>query len=161
RMGSLDNQFDRDLSIRIELKYSKSFVGPIDLSGGNIPSKAPGMADLLRFLKVRFAALQFAGLLNNVRFGAFSVFDVECSYIPAIDFSLGIEQRVVADQEPPIFPVLPEHTLLVFEWYGTRERVSALLAQPFHVLRVKEASAIVLFPHILQSQAGVTQNRLI
>src|SRR5215470_20434203 len=73
----------------------------------------------------------------------FSVIDVERGHIPAIDFSLRIKQRVVADQEPPIFPVLPENTLLIFKRYGARERVSALLAQPFDILRVKKTSAIV------------------
>src|SRR5262249_54557643 len=50
---------------------------------------------------------------------------------------------------------------LILKRYGACERLSALFAQPFHILRVEKTSAIVLFPHIFQGQAGVTQDRLI
>ena len=32
RMGSLHNQLDRNLGFRVKLKYSKGFIGPVDLS---------------------------------------------------------------------------------------------------------------------------------
>jgi hypothetical protein len=90
------------------------------------------------------------GLLD-LRLGPFSVLDVERGHIPSIDFSLLIQQRIVADQETAISAGLTEHTLLIFERYSACERLPALLAQPFHILRVEKASAIVLFPHIFQS----------
>src|SRR5262249_18624628 len=58
----------------------------------------------------------------------FSILDVERGHIPAIDVSLRIEQRVVADQEPAIFAILTQHTLLIFERYWAEQRLRALLA---------------------------------
>jgi hypothetical protein len=51
--------------------------------------------------------------------------------------------------------------LLIFERYGACERLPALLAQPLHILRVENPSAIVLSPHIFKSEAEVVQHRLI
>src|SRR5215471_423803 len=90
-----------------------------------------------------------------------SAVNVGRSHIPALDFSLRIEQRVVADQEPPIFPIFPEHSLLIFERDGACESLSALFAQSFHILRVEDTSAIVLFPRIFQSKPREIQDRLI
>jgi hypothetical protein len=86
----------------------------------------------------------------------FSILDVERGHIPSINSSLLIEQRIVADQEPAIFAVLTQDTLLIFERDRAEERLRALLAKPLYILRVGDASAIVLSPHIFQSEAGVT-----
>src|SRR5262244_3931474 len=86
----------------------------------------------------------------------FSILDVERGHIPSIDSSLLIEQRIVADQEPAIFAVLTQHTLLIFERYRAEKRLRALLAQPLYIVRVENTRAVVFFPHIFQSETGVT-----
>src|SRR5262249_59528 len=83
-------------------------------------------------------------------FSTLAIVDVGRGHIPSIDASLLIEQRIVSDQEPAVFAVLTQHTLLIFERYGACERLPALLAQPFDILRVKKTSAIVLFLGIIQ-----------
>src|SRR4030095_5587768 len=94
--------------------------------------------------------------------GPLSVVDVERGHIPTIDPSLIIEQWIVTDQEPAIFAVLTQHTLLGLKRHGAFERLSALLAQPIDILRVEEPRAIILSLHLLQSDAAVVlQHRFI
>src|SRR5262245_17508431 len=57
-----------------------------------------------------------------------SILDIERRHVPSIDFPLRVEQGIVADQEPSIFPILTQHTLLIFERYWACQSLLALLA---------------------------------
>src|SRR5882724_10941412 len=76
--------------------------------------------------------------LTKCFFGALSVLDVERRHIPSIDPSLIIEQRIVANKEPPILSVLTQRAILTFEPLGALEGLLELLAQPFHIVRVEK-----------------------
>src|SRR6202008_5048178 len=91
----------------------------------------------------------------------FSILDVEPGAIPSIDSSPLIEQRLEAEQEPAISAVLTQHTLLIFERFGAGDRLPALLAQPLHILRGVNTSAIGSLPLFEQSEAVVILHRLI
>src|SRR5882672_9635422 len=69
-------------------------------------------------------------------FHLFALSDVKRGHIPPIDSSLLIEQRIVADQEPPISAVLTQRALLVFELKRAFEGLIAHFAQPFRIFRV-------------------------
>src|SRR5262249_38023681 len=105
--------------------------------------------------------LDFIKRISESLLCEFSILDVESRHIPSIDFSLSIEQRVVADQEPAIFAVLAERALLIFEWHGSKQRVASLLTQPLYILRVEKTSTIVLSLHIFRRDAVVIQHSLI
>src|ERR1700682_1762823 len=58
RMSPLDNKFHGRFRRSVTLEDSEGFVRPDDLSAGDIPSKAPGTAQSLRFGQIHFAMQQ-------------------------------------------------------------------------------------------------------
>ena len=151
---TVPNPLHRDLGRGIELEDAEELLGPVVLVRHQIRDEAARFAQPLGFGETK------VGLLD-LRLRPFAILDVERGHIPSIDSSLIIEQRIVADQEPAIFAVLTQRALLIFERSGAFEGLPALLAQPFHIVRVVKPSAKVLFLHILQSDTVVIQHRLI
>ena len=58
RMRPLENDFQGWFCRWVTSEDSERFVGPEDLPGGDIPSKAPGTAQSLRFSQIHFAMQQ-------------------------------------------------------------------------------------------------------
>src|SRR5712672_1336667 len=78
-----------------------------------------------------------------------AILDIRSSCVPANNVPLVVAKRIVADKKPAIFTVLSKSSLLKFKRLTARERVNALLAQPFHILRVEDPSAMVFSLHVL------------
>src|SRR6266403_74971 len=57
-VGALDDKFQGRLGRSVAFEDSKRFIRPGDLSAGNIPSKAAGTAQSLRFGQIHFAMQQ-------------------------------------------------------------------------------------------------------
>ena len=74
RVNNLAKSVDRDRGAGLEPANPVELIGPEVLVGGNVPPKAPGMAEALRFRQVRFAASdlskQPAVLERNRRLGS-------------------------------------------------------------------------------------------
>ena len=107
-VDDIPNHLNRDFGRGIELKDAEGLLGPVVIVGQQVRDEAARLAQSLGFGQTK------VGLLD-LRLRPFSVLDVERGYIPPIDSSLLIEQRIVADQEPSIFAVLAQCTLLIFE----------------------------------------------
>src|SRR5262249_51138642 len=86
------------------------------------------------------------------------VLDVESSHIPSIDLSLLIEERIVASQKPTVLAVPVADPLLKLERHGSRKRLLAL-ANHLQILGVNNAMPIVLLYNVIESEAGVIQDR--
>src|SRR5215468_2300845 len=130
--------------------------GRVEVTNDSLRASAQNLPQVDRLGKSSAYISSNTRLADQRVLRSFSILDVERGHIPAVDVSLRIEQRVVADQEPTIFAVLPEHTLLIFERHRAQQRLRALFAQPLHIVRVKDAVAIVVLPHIFEGEAGVT-----
>src|ERR1700752_44229 len=99
-MDSLKHQLEGGLGRAVISEYPETFLGPDQLSGGNIPAETARAAQSLGFRQIPLAPTQ--RLL-----GALTVLDVRCCPIPPNDPSGFIPQRYSAQQEPAMFAIGP------------------------------------------------------
>src|SRR6202040_1746893 len=90
-----------------------------------------------------------------------AILNIRPSGIPANNVPVVVAKGIVADKKPAIATVFSKLSLLNFKRLTTRERLLALLAQPFHILRVEDPCAKVFFLHVLQSETEVIEHCLI
>src|SRR5258708_696663 len=93
--------------------------------------------------------------------GSLAILNIRPSGIPANNVAVVVAKGIVADKKPAIVTVFSKRSLLQFKRLTARERLLALLAQPFHILGVEDPCALVLSLHVLQSEAGVIEHCLI
>src|ERR1700731_2227688 len=93
--------------------------------------------------------------------GLLAILDIGPSRVPANNVPLVVAKRIVADKKPAIVTVFSKRSLLKFKRLTARERLMALLAQPFHVLRVEDPCALVFSLHVFQSETDVIEYCLI
>src|SRR5258708_28020250 len=93
--------------------------------------------------------------------GSLAILDIRPSRIPANNVPVVVAKGIVAGKKPAIVTVLSKHSLLKFKRLTARERLLALLAQPFQILGVVDPCALVLSLHVLQSETGVIEHCLI
>src|SRR6202043_2936854 len=70
RVKTFEEQLQRRLYRSLILKNPKVLIGPVEVSGRNVPAEAPRTAKRLRLRKVGFPTLQFLSqplLLGNVQ----------------------------------------------------------------------------------------------
>src|ERR1700688_811621 len=70
RVKTFEEQLQRRLYRSLILKNPKVLIGPVEVSGRNVPAEAPRTAKRLRLRKVGFPTLQFQSqplLLGNVQ----------------------------------------------------------------------------------------------
>src|SRR5437660_11267003 len=89
--------------------------------------------------------------------GSLAILDIGPSRVPANNVPLVVAKGIEADKKPPIVSVFSKRSLLKFKRLAARERLIALLAQPFHILRVADPCALVFSLHVLQSETGVIE----
>src|SRR5258708_28651000 len=94
-------------------------------------------------------------------FGLLAILDIGPSCVPANNAPLVIAKRIEADKKPAIVTVFSKRSLLKFKRLTAREPLMALLAQPFQILGVEHPCALVFSLHVLQSETGVVEHRLI
>src|ERR1700677_756027 len=93
--------------------------------------------------------------------GPLAILDIGPSRVPANNVPLVVAKRIEADKKPAIITVFPKLSLLKFKRLTARERLIALLEQPFHILRVEDPCGKVFSLHVLQSETGVIEHCLI
>src|ERR1700732_3914236 len=93
--------------------------------------------------------------------GLLAILDIGPSRIPANNVPLVVAKRIVADKKPAILTVFSKPSFLKFKRLTARERLVALIEQPFHILRVEDPSGKVFSLHVLQSETGVIEHYLI
>ena len=70
RVNTFEEQLQRRLHRSLILQNPKVLVGPVEVSGRNVPAEAPRTAERLRLRKLGLLALQFLSqplLLGNVQ----------------------------------------------------------------------------------------------
>ena len=86
-MNSVENQVERWLDRFLVTKDVEGFIRPMQLAGGQVPSKAAGMTERLGLGKIGFAATQ-SGL------GSFKVLNVSLRYVPTIDATIAVAMGI-------------------------------------------------------------------
>src|SRR5258708_265493 len=90
--------------------------------------------------------------------GSLAILNIRPSRIPANNVPVVVAKRIVADKKPAISTVLSKSSLLKFKRLTARERLLALLVQPFHILGVEYACAMVFSLQVLQSETGIVRS---
>src|SRR5580692_10510488 len=93
--------------------------------------------------------------------GPLAILDIRPSRVPANNVPLVVAKGIVADKKPAVVTVFSKRSLLKFKRLTARERLIALLAQPFQILGVEGPWALVFSLHVLQSETGVIEHSLI
>src|SRR6202011_4608025 len=93
--------------------------------------------------------------------GLLAILDIRPSRVPANNVPVVVTKRIVADKKPAIVTVFSKRSLLKFKRLTMRERLMALLEQPFQILGVEDPCALVFSLHVLQSETGVIKHCLI
>src|SRR4051795_12244819 len=125
-MNPLKHELDRGLGCSIISEYSKSFVRPEQLSIGNIPAKTAGATQSLRFRPIGFASSQ--RVLRPL-----AIVQIGRGAVPTKDVSIFVAQRIVAEQEPAISPVVSELPPLELEGNSACEPALAFTYEQFQV----------------------------
>src|SRR5258708_6739706 len=71
--------------------------------------------------------------------GSFPVLNVSRRRVPSNDFASVVQQWVVLDQVPAVFPIFPEGPLLIFERNTAEYRVPALINESLDIIWMKNA----------------------
>src|SRR6516162_7591274 len=101
RVNSLVDQFLGWFGSWFVSKNSIILFRPKKLSAGDLPGKAPDVADSLRYCQIPFAAPQRV-------FRLLSFLDIRGRAIPFGHLTLYIPERVKPEQKPPVLPILSE-----------------------------------------------------
>src|ERR1700730_17997976 len=99
--------------------------------------------------------------VTHALLGSLAILDIRPSRIPANNVPVVVAKRIVADKKPAILTVFSKLSFLKFKRLTARERLIALLKQPFHILRVEDPCGKVFSLHLLQSETGVIEHCLI
>src|SRR3984893_2148899 len=87
--------------------------------------------------------------------------NIRPSGIPATTVPVVVAKGIVADKNPAIVTIFSKRSLLKFKRLTARERLMAVLAQPFHILGVEDPCAMVFSLHVFQSETDVIEYCLI
>src|SRR6476646_10363501 len=93
--------------------------------------------------------------------GSLAILNICPSRIPANNVPVVVAKGIVADKKPAIVTVFSKRSLLKFKRLTARERLLALVAQPFHILGVEDRCAMIFSLHVFQSKTDVIEHRLI
>ena len=155
RMGSFQNQLNTRLGFTPVFKNTKCFFRPVDLTSGNIPAEAAGLAELLRFCQVGFVAPQFfrpfhdldleqvtglaqfhflvlKGLLRPLPIG-----DVSARSEPFHNRPVAVPDRRSARLKPAVSPVAPANTVFHVIRLSPRYRFRPELPGRLTVIRMQ------------------------
>src|SRR5437899_1117648 len=125
-MDSLKRQLDRGLARSIVSEDSKSFLRPEQFFAGNIPTETAGATQSLRFRQICLASSQRV-------FCPLAIVHIGRGAVPAKDASIFVAQRIVAEQEPAISPVVSELPPLELEGNSACESVLAFTGKKLQV----------------------------
>src|ERR1700688_2731006 len=81
--------------------------------------------------------------------GSHAILNIRPSRIPANNVPVVVAKGIEADKKPAIVTVFSKRSLLKFKRLTARERLMALLAQPFQILGVEDSCALVFSLHVL------------
>src|SRR6266481_706837 len=97
--------------------------------------------------------------VTHALLGSLAILNIRPGGIPANNVPVVVAKGIVADKKPAIATVFSKLSLLNFKRLTARERLLALLAQSFQILRVENPCAKVFSLHVLQSETEVIEHR--
>ncbi len=104
-MGPLNDQADRRSDAAVKAQNFIGLFRPEVMTGGDIPGKAAGLAELLRLGRIGLAPLPRV-------FNLLAIIDVDIGTIPGNDGSGLIPQSLATEQKPAICPIEAPHARL-------------------------------------------------
>src|SRR6266403_1471473 len=82
--------------------------------------------------------------------GSLAILNIRPSRVPANNVPAIVAKGIVADKKPAIVTVFSQPSLLKFKRLTARERLLALVAQPFHIPGVEDPCALAFSLHVFQ-----------
>src|SRR6266513_1295365 len=93
--------------------------------------------------------------------GTLAIIDVRTGRVPADDFALRVEERVVANEEPAVLSILSERALLVLERDIARQPFAAFIAKPSHIFRMEDTLPESLGLDVIQSESEIVEDETV
>src|SRR6202022_1359541 len=127
----------------------------------SFPVPVSPMISTVESVGATFTILESKVCVTHPLFGSPAILNIRPSRIPANNAPVVVAKGIVADKKPAIVTVFSKRSLLKFKRLTARERLLALLAQPFQILGVEDPRALVFSLHVLQRETGVIEQCLI